>query len=200
VAGLIYQFPFKSKYELTCPFGKKGSTWLCGYHSGVDYASRNHGGTGVVYPIYPGTVVGINVHGSAYGNNIEINHPDGFVSLYCHLERVYVKVGAFVTTESKIGLEGHTGGSGKFATHLHLEIHSGKYKYPSTIDPDKYIKERLGGKEVLKNIKIELNGVVKKVAAIEKDGNNYIKLQDLRDDKIIINYDAINKIPIVKVK
>ena len=48
-----------------------------------------------------------------------------------------------------------------------------------------------------KQIKIKLNGVTKQVNAIEKNGYNYIKLQDLRDDKIVIDYDGV---PVVKVK
>ncbi|HHX62122.1 MAG TPA: M15 family metallopeptidase [Epulopiscium sp.] len=52
----------------------------------------------------------------------------------------------------------------------------------------------------VKEIQINLNGVKKKVYAIEKDGNNYVKLQDLRDNKITIDYDSVAKIPVVRVK
>lgn len=45
--------------------------------------------------------------------------------------------------------------------------------------------------------KINLNGVVKDVSTIKISGNNYIKLQDLKDSKIDIGYDGM---PIVKVK
>lgn len=51
--------------------------------------------------------------------------------------------------------------------------------------------------EVVKQIKINLNGVVKQVQAIEKDGHNYVKLQDLRDNNIQIDY---NTMPVVKVR
>lgn len=57
-----------------------------------------------------------------------------------------------------------------------------------------FLKEE---EEVVKNIKINLNGVEKNVNAIEKDGHNYVKLQDLRDGKIDIGYDGV---PIVSVK
>ncbi|MBC8581103.1 lysozyme [Zhenhengia yiwuensis] len=57
-----------------------------------------------------------------------------------------------------------------------------------------FLKEE---EEVVKNIKINLNGVEKNVNAIEKDGHNYVKLQDLRDGKIDISYDGV---PIVHVK
>lgn len=51
--------------------------------------------------------------------------------------------------------------------------------------------------EVEKQKKIKLNGKEKTVHVIEKDGYNYIKLQDLRDDKISIGYDGV---PVVEVK
>lgn len=57
-----------------------------------------------------------------------------------------------------------------------------------------FLKEE---EEVVKNIKINLNGVEKNVNAIEKDGHNYVKLQDLRDGKIEISYDGV---PIIQVK
>lgn len=54
--------------------------------------------------------------------------------------------------------------------------------------------------EMTKQIYIEVNGVKKQVTAIEKDGNNYIKLQDLRDEKILVSYDSVQKIPVIDVK
>ena len=51
--------------------------------------------------------------------------------------------------------------------------------------------------EMVKNIKIKLNGIEKDVHAIEKDGHNFIMIQDLRDEKIQIGYDGI---PIIQVK
>ena len=40
----------------------------------------------------------------------------------------------------------------------------------------------------------------KEVQAINLDGYNYVKLRDLADNKMIVDYDAVNKLPIVKVK
>ena len=48
-----------------------------------------------------------------------------------------------------------------------------------------------------KQIKIKLNGVTKQVNVIEKSGYNYIKLQDLRDEQIEVDYDGV---PVVRVK
>lgn len=54
--------------------------------------------------------------------------------------------------------------------------------------------------EKMKEIKVLINGKEVKVQAIEKDGNNYIKLRDLASDKITIDYDATRKMPTVTTK
>lgn len=57
-------------------------------------------------------------------------------------------------------------------------------------------------KEVYKveKTKIKLNGKIKEVESVEINGFNYIKIRDLQDDKISIEYSKIDKIPIVNVK
>ena len=60
---------------------------------------------------------------------------------------VYVKPGMRVDEQTALGLEGATGNvTGK---HLHLEVHKGAYKYPASIDPLVFIRERLGGDDEL---------------------------------------------------
>lgn len=54
------------------------------------------------------------------------------------------------------------------------------------------------GDEVVDEIKIELNGVVKTVRRIKKDNENYIRLRDLADSKITIDYRADKDLPIVR--
>ncbi len=54
--------------------------------------------------------------------------------------------------------------------------------------------------ETIDKIKIELNGTVKEVAAVNMQGYNYMKLRDLADDKIEVSYDAERKLPIIKMK
>ncbi len=54
--------------------------------------------------------------------------------------------------------------------------------------------------EVVKKIKIQINGVVKEVNAINKDGNNFVKLQDIKDHYIDVTYDSIKKIPVVEAR
>ena len=62
--------------------------------------------------------------------------------------------------------------------------------YPASIDPLAFIRERMGGEELEKKIKIRLNGLEKTVQAIEKAGHNYVRLQDLRDSRISVDYDS----------
>lgn len=189
------RYPF-DKYKLGTRFGAAGNLWKCGYHSGQDFLSANYGGDGVVYPIYAGQVLKVTSSGS-YGNCVQVKHADGYISLYAHLRIVYVKPGMRVDEQTALGLEGATGNvTGK---HLHLEVHKGAYKYPSSIDPLAFIRER-GGEEVEKKIKIRLNGLEKQVTAIEKAGHNYVRLQDLRDSRISVDYDSKAGVPVVTVK
>lgn len=190
------RYPFEI-YRLGTRFGSKGKSWKCGWHSGLDLLSANYGGDGVVYPIYAGQVLKVTKSG-AYGNCVQVKHSDGYISLYAHLRSLYVKPGMWVDEQTALGTEGATGNA--TGRHLHLEVHKGAYSYPAGIDPLAFIRERLGGDEVEKQLKIRLNGVEKQVQAIEKAGHNYVKLQDLRDNHIDIGYDSKAGVPVVAVK
>lgn len=48
--------------------------------------------------------------------------------------------------------------------------------------------------------KIKLNGVVKEVETILIDNTNYIKLRDLTDSKLSVNFDTVSKMPVVTAK
>ena len=57
-----------------------------------------------------------------------------------------------------------------------------------------------GGEYVVIKAKVVINGVEKEVNVINVDGNNFIKLQDLRDDKIAVGYDSTKKMPTITTK
>ncbi|HWP80336.1 MAG TPA: peptidoglycan DD-metalloendopeptidase family protein [Candidatus Acidoferrum sp.] len=142
-----YNWPFKEPYAVTCPFGKKGAAWKCGYHSGLDLVSRAAGGDGLVHPIAAGTVLRAAAS-AAYGNYVSVQHPDGCLSLYAHLSACLVKEGQPVTRDTALGREGATGAA--TGPHLHLEIHKGAYRYPATVDPAAFIAEKMEEKMEVK--------------------------------------------------
>jgi murein DD-endopeptidase MepM/ murein hydrolase activator NlpD len=71
-----------------------------------------------------------------YGKTVIIVHPDGYRTLYAHLNRIVVQKGQAVKMDEKIGTLGNTGRS--TGPHLHFEIH----RYGKIIDPLKIMKPR----------------------------------------------------------
>lgn len=188
-------------------YGAAGKYWRSGWHSGQDFVSLAAGGDGLVYPLYAGQVLQVRreAAGNAYGNCVILRHEDGYLTLYAHLRTVYVKPGQRVGEETVLGVEGATGNvTGR---HLHLEVHKGKYQYPARIDPVQFIAEGIAAEkmqreeaiELEKQIKLRLNGVEKTVKAIEREGYNYVRLQDLRDGKISVDYDPAAAEPVISV-
>ena len=99
------------------------------FHHGIDVGCP----TGTpVYAANDGTVVYSSAEGTGgYGNLIEIQHPDGILTKYAHLDRYVARSGQKVKRGQLIAYSGDTGiGSGP---HLHWEI-----RKPSgdSIDPE----------------------------------------------------------------
>lgn len=72
------------------------------------------------------------------GNYVRINHGDGWITQYMHLDQMFVTKGQHVSAGCLIGLMGHTGGNrdqkirkmSRDLTHLHYEIiYSGRASY-----------------------------------------------------------------------
>lgn len=75
-----------------------------------------------------------------YGNLIEVDHGDGFVTRYGHNETLHVRIGDVVTKGQKIASMGSTGRS--TGPHVHYEVlHNGKH-----VDPLKYVFREGGNK------------------------------------------------------
>jgi murein DD-endopeptidase MepM/ murein hydrolase activator NlpD len=99
------------------------------YHRGVDYAGG--AGSAVMAPA-SGYIklVGKEAEGfRVHGNTIGIDHGQGVVSIFLHLQDIYVKEGDFVRAGQTIGTIGSTGAS----TGPHL--HWGLYVHGISVDP-----------------------------------------------------------------
>lgn len=183
------QLPYNGRCKITTLFGKKGA-WACGWHIGVDMVGLTNKN---VCAIADGTITGLNVHGSSYGNSVEIKHADGKVSFYAHLKTVKVRKGQSVKSGDEIGVEGATGNA--TGSHLHLEIHQGAYKYPAKgtspascpwlLDPCEVlgIEKKLGEvEEMVQLSKVSLilpNGKKLSVDGVMIDGTNYGALRQV---------------------
>lgn len=97
-------------------------------HRGVDIVGTKSDN---IFAIQSGTVVAAGYSGSM-GNHIDIDHGNGYTSIYMHLKSRIVDKGAKVDKGQLIGIMGSTGKStGK---HLHLAIKkNGQYMNPMLI-------------------------------------------------------------------
>ncbi len=99
------------------------------FHNGVDLA--NVQGT-PIYAAKSGTVT-VATYNGVYGYYVQINHGDGFSTLYGHLTHYVVSEGQNVSAGQVIGYMGSTGWS--TGPHLHFTI----YYNGGTVNPMNYI-------------------------------------------------------------
>jgi len=99
------------------------------FHKGLDFAGRKGAD---VLAVGDG-VVSWSGKRSGYGNLIEINHGNGYVTRYGHNQHHLVKVGDTVKKGQQVAMMGSTGRS--TGPHVHFEVlHNGK-----RVNPAKYI-------------------------------------------------------------
>ncbi len=99
------------------------------WHPGVDIAGEL--GEPVV-AVAAGIVTYAGKHGG-YGNLVQINHGNGFVTRYGHNSKVLVKVGETVSKGQEIALMGSTGRS--TGPHVHFEV----WRSGRVVNPIKYL-------------------------------------------------------------
>ncbi len=95
-------------------------------HEGMDISTRSQ-----IIPISAaaeGMVVTANYH-KEYGNQVIIDHLNGFTTLYAHCDELMVQEGDFVKKGDLIATTGNTGWS--TGVHLHYEVMlDGEYQNP----------------------------------------------------------------------
>lgn len=114
--GVTFKLPHKG--YITSPFSS--------FHPGIDIAT----GLGMpVEPIARGTVVSTGFNFFGLGLFVEVDHGNGYRSLYAHMGKIYTEEGKEVNENSflgEVGLTGNTSGP-----HTHLEV----FKDSARIDP-----------------------------------------------------------------
>lgn len=99
------------------------------FHDGVDFASKPNT---LVSAVATGIVTWSGRH-KGYGNMVEINHGNGFITRYAHNKQNLVTVGDKVDKGQVIAVIGSSGRS--TGTHVHFEVvKDGKH-----VDPRKFI-------------------------------------------------------------
>lgn len=117
-----------------------GSRWGTN-HNGVDIAAP------IGTPIYAPDS-GVVLHAGAangFGLAVYIQHPDGTISLYGHINQAFVSSGQVVAAGEKIAEVGNRGQS--TGPHVHVELHTGGL-YATRNDPAPWLAARgisLGG-------------------------------------------------------
>jgi murein DD-endopeptidase MepM/ murein hydrolase activator NlpD len=99
------------------------------FHKGVDLAGKE--GSDII-SVAAG-VVSWSGKRYGYGNLVEVNHGNGYVTRYGHAKELLVKVGETVKKGQKIALMGNTGRS--TGPHVHFEV----WVDGRTVNPEKYI-------------------------------------------------------------
>lgn len=103
------------------------------HHDGIDIPAAT--GTKIVAPADGRVTKVVNnpKDKKGYGTKLEIDHGNGFTTLYAHLSRVLVKEGQTIKRWDPIAEVGNTGRS--TAPHLHYEVHKDNRK----VNPQHYI-------------------------------------------------------------
>lgn len=111
----VYQNPIKGKLHITSHYGSRTHpvTKEKHFHSGIDLR-----GKGVpVYSVLPGKVSKVN-YDKKLGIFIEVEHANGYKTIYGHLSKFFVLEEDKIDLTKPIGVSGNSGRS--TAAHLHF--------------------------------------------------------------------------------
>lgn len=86
------------------------------FHHGVDFAGAEGS---PIFTVASGIVANIKEH-PQYGNMVEIDHGNGYVTRYAHTSKIHVEVGQVVKRGQQVAEIGSTGRS--TGPHVHFEV------------------------------------------------------------------------------
>jgi murein DD-endopeptidase MepM/ murein hydrolase activator NlpD len=115
--------------EISSCFGPRWGTM----HAGIDlFTDENE----PIVAVGKGTVVAAGWVYTGYGISVVIDHGDGILTHYAHMNKTAVSEGDQVGPGTLIGYEGSTGDS--TGPHLHFEVHAGMW---NQIDPAPWLRD-----------------------------------------------------------
>ncbi|NUT35530.1 MAG: M23 family metallopeptidase [Hamadaea sp.] len=103
-------------------------------HAGIDFAAAENT---PIKAVAAGTVVNAGWAFSGYGISVVVDHGNGYLTHYAHMNKTAVSVGQKVKAGTVLGYEGSTGDS--TGPHLHFEVHQGMW---NQINPAGWLKAR----------------------------------------------------------
>src|SRR4249919_411085 len=108
-----------SKGYITSGFGTRSDPFTGGraHHMGIDFSAR----IGDPVLAAAGGVVSFAGVKSGFGNVVEIDHGNGYTTLYGHNSRLIVRAGDIVRAGQQLAKAGSTGRS--TGPHVHFEVH-----------------------------------------------------------------------------
>jgi murein DD-endopeptidase MepM/ murein hydrolase activator NlpD len=123
------------RYWVSAPYGGRNDPFnnQKAFHAGVDMASKK----GSAITTRARGIVKRAYYNGGYGKFVEIDHGNGFMTRYAHLNEILVKKGDYLDVGDKIGKVGSTGRS--TGPHLHYEV---LYKRRA-VDPNNFIKAKI---------------------------------------------------------
>jgi murein DD-endopeptidase MepM/ murein hydrolase activator NlpD len=119
------------RYKYSSGFGSRWGR----LHAGIDLAAPM--GT-PIRSVSSGVVLRASYTG-ACGNNVWVEHWDGTVTRYCHMDYFSVRVGERVAPGEKLGGNGNTGRS--YGPHLHFEVRPGG-ENGNPVDPIGWLRSK----------------------------------------------------------
>ncbi len=117
---MIWPLPYDNTY-VSSSFKMRTLNGVTKQHNGIDICRWSGTSNQNVVAVKEGTVTTARKYdGGGYGKYVTIDHGNGVVSYYAHLNQVNVNVGDYVTQGTLLGLSGNTGYS--FGAHLHFGL------------------------------------------------------------------------------
>ncbi len=121
---------------ITSTFGRRADPFGGGgeYHRGIDFHAR----TGDPVLAVADGVVSYAGRRSGYGNVVEIDHGNGYVTRYAHNSRLLVHAGDLVRAGQQVAKAGSTGRS--TGAHVHFEV----WEHGRVVNPRKFLGSKHG--------------------------------------------------------